>query len=379
MLKDRRQKAEALRYSVSKRWFPQLEVVVNPTVATSSRDYNLTDIDLLANVPGPFGSYQLVLFDCKTGSRNPPSARALWLRGLMDQVGASHGICILAPKKDIEADHRLHASQLSVTLLAEHEFGLYATATDGALGTNGSHAAQLEKWEALHSLPSRFPKLAKIPKFLSTDYWSSPSEAAACRAAIAIALEVRSELDPSKRTHLALFGDILALFLHAVARLAGRTFRAYLQPASRDDLARALLYLIYGGRDTYELFNGLRKLVHGGKEAATEQGRDLTLPNWDEFVEFSRALLDAPLQALHAPLLAREVAFSFLDDADPDHTFARRLASEHPQAAKFALLGARYLAKAARLPTEFSREYSSTLLAIQTPVVAGVQQALPLD
>lgn len=365
MMKDRGQKAEALRYAVGRRWFPQLEVVVNPTTPTSTRDYNITDVDLLAFAPGPLGGYQQVIFDCKSSSKIAAASRTLWLRGVMDQIGADHGVCVLGRERRIEVDHRLQAASLKITLLSESEFPQFAVATDGRLDSGISHAADIELWELLSLLPTSYPKLSEAERFRATRFWALSSESAACRGTVAAVMANRGELDPAKSAHRALFGDLLALFLHAVGRLTDRIYRSYLLSSSREELSRSLLYLIYGGRDRYQLFDELRRLASTASSSLGAQ-TSLSLPNWHEFVGLVRALMDAPRQALDAPLLAREVAFSHLAKSR-DLSFAERLAAERPYAAKFALLGARYLVQAARLPPEFGNDAQETFLAIQSP------------
>ena len=53
-MKDRDQKAKALAYSVSKRWFPQLEVDVQAPHAVARKTALITDLDVFAAVPDDF-------------------------------------------------------------------------------------------------------------------------------------------------------------------------------------------------------------------------------------------------------------------------------------------------------------------------------------
>ncbi len=98
MIKDRAQKATALRYIVAKRWFPQLEIDVLPKISTSTKNKLITDIDVLGSVPDEFLGYRAFLFDCKSGKNESPINRTLWLRGLMDRVHATRGLLILSDK-----------------------------------------------------------------------------------------------------------------------------------------------------------------------------------------------------------------------------------------------------------------------------------------
>lgn len=81
MLKDRAQKASALRLAVRKRWLPQLEVDVDPTQQINKNKYLLTDIDVLAIAQSPMGAHVKFVFDCKSGARESAIGRAFWLHG----------------------------------------------------------------------------------------------------------------------------------------------------------------------------------------------------------------------------------------------------------------------------------------------------------
>jgi hypothetical protein len=364
MIKDRAQKASALRYIVAKRWFPQLEIDVLPKIATTTKNKLITDIDVLGSVPDEFFGYRAFLFDCKSG-RESPINRTLWLRGLMDRVHATRGLLILTDKKNIERDHRLSAAALNISIVKEGEFGILANATDGHLQVGVSRVAELDNWEIFFSIPEKFPKLEEMVTFSRSAFWMCDSPAEACRKTIAILRKARPELDPANALHTALFGDFVALFLHSLARLSLQIFMSYLQPSNRDDLADALLLLLYGGRDSYELANQLRKLVPTDKQNGGEE-KELTPPEWNKFVQLTRHILEAPRQALFAPLLAREVAWGYLNDDKDSIEFARLMAVEQPQSGKFCLLAAEYLGKAAKVPPEFAQKYSKQFLQIQS-------------
>jgi hypothetical protein len=362
MIKDRAQKASALRYIVAKRWFPQLEIDVIPKIATTIENKLITDIDVLGSVPDEFLGYRAFLFDCKSGSRESPIGRSLWLRGLMDRVHASRAVLVLSDKKDVQRDHRISAAELDISIVKEGEFGILANATDGNIQAGVSNVAEIDNWEIFFSISKIFPKLEPSIEFSRSNFWMCESPATACRKTIALLMQARPELDPAKPLHMALFGDFVALFLHSMARLSLQIFMSYLQPSNREDLADALLLLLYGGRDSYELANRLRKLVpmkNGGDE------QELTPPEWDKFVQLTRHILDAPRQALFAPLLAREVAWSYLN-GKYSIEFASHLASEQRQSGKFCLLAAEYLGKATRVPPEFAEKYSKHFLKVQS-------------
>jgi hypothetical protein len=91
---------------------------------------------------------------------------------------------------------------------------------------------------------------------------------------------------------------------------------------------------------------------------------DLSLPEWERFLHLARQLLDAPVAVQNIALILREVAFAILND-DNTLAFAKSLCVESPQAARFSVLVTDYLAKAARLPSEFSTLSDNALIGLQ--------------
>jgi hypothetical protein len=360
-MKDKDQKAKALRYCVSKRWFPQLEVDVHAPHAVAKKTALMTDLDVLAAVPDDFTGFRQVVFDCKTLNRESPVNRSLWLRGVLDRMNADHGICILK-KNSIEADHKLVATRLGVVLLAEDEFDIYAEATSAQYRDTTGHTANMDAWDRFFAIKDRSPALEPAIQFVRSGYWMQSEPGEACRKTVGALHEVRAELDPAKPEHLALAADFAALFGRTLALLTSYLFRAYLHPKNKQDLEEAVKVLLYGGRDAYEHRNQLYRLLRE-RTGSSHGSTDLALPEWPRFVQLVRQLLDAPIEAAKTPLILREIAFSRLLGST-DLEFARTLCKESPQAGRFAVLILSYLIKSARLPVEFSNRLESPLLAL---------------
>lgn len=361
MLKDRDQKQKALRLSVSLRWFPQLEVDVQPAKAVSGGANMATDLDVLSSVPDLLRGFRTVIFDCKTRAKESPVNRAFWLSGVMGRTKADHGFCVLK-KDNLHYDHSLLASRLNVFLLREDEFDQYANAVSANYANPAGNIGNIDLWDRMYSLPVRFPPLASALSFLRCSYWAAEDAAEACRKTLASLKAVSSELDPAKPEHVALFFDYCALFSRSLAMLVSDIFKLYLQPEKLSTLSEALLIMLYGGREAYEHRNDLYKMVVSKK--GDQMPPDLSLPEWDRFLQLTRQLLDAPAEAQRVPLILREVGLSLLSGSR-DYSFARTLCSESPQGARFAVLVGDYLAKAAKLPADFSRTADSLLLPLQ--------------
>jgi hypothetical protein len=363
VIKDRALKATALQYLVSKRYFPQLEVVVMPQLSTGSassrKGVPLTDVDVLGLAPDDFEAYRSVLIDCRTLRAQSPIGRALWMRGLMDELAATRGICVL--RGQVESDHRIAASQLDVLLITESEFEKYIISTGGKHAGVPANSANIDLWDAFLAIPSRYRPLAEAIEFSTTHYWQPKTAAASCRKTLGLLRRLKGELDPAKADHAAVVANMTSLFLISVAEIVLTVFTSYLQPKAMAELSDALLIILYGGKETYDSLNALRRLV---KVTNSELGDDLSLPDWERFVQFTRETLEAPIELTRAPLIMREIAWSLLS-AKPDFSFAATLIAESPRAAKYALLGTEYLCRAARLPPEFSADLSNQILKLQ--------------
>ena len=362
MIQDRALKARVLRYAVAKRWLPQLELDVLPRAATSEALRPLTDIDVLASVPDEFEGYRTLVVDCKSGKRESPITRALWLRGVMDHVRATRGLCLLVKEK-IEPDHRYNAAQLGVLLLAEDEFEKYALATGARVDTAAPHMAQIELWERFFDIATRYRALAESVQFSTSGFWMSSSESEACRRCIAEAVRIRPEVDPSKREHIALIFDLSALFMHSLSRLVAKLFASYLQPDNRDELSR--LTLLYGGRENYEHLNALKKLI-ASASPNVQNGKSLTLPEWDRFLQLVRHGWTARLSCLTQPsCCVNWLGASWRNSPTLDSRLSCPLRNGRRQ--RWLCSGAEYISHAGKLPPEFVAIATKTLLGLQQP------------
>ena len=113
-IKDRDQKEAALQFCLSRDWFPQVEVDVFPIRQVSKRPSAQTDVDVFTLIPASFGGYSRHVIDSKTKAKESPINRVIWMHGLMKQLGAQTGTCVLK-KEAIEVDHRLTAFDLGIT------------------------------------------------------------------------------------------------------------------------------------------------------------------------------------------------------------------------------------------------------------------------
>lgn len=365
MIKDRALKADMLRYVARRRWLPQLEVEVLPALSTSRRTAVVTDVDVLALIPDEFNGYRKLLIDCKTGKSESPISRALWLAGLMDHLGATRGLLVMR-RPSIPPDHRYFAAERGIVMLTEDDFARYAAATDQDAPDDAGYVGQIELWERFFEIPRRFGRLMRAVRFSKHGYWTAISPGQACRRTIVQTARIARELDPAHREHIALFGELCALFMHALALVTSIIFPAHLQPDTREEMSRALLMVLFGGRESYEQRAGILKYLQ--KDATGSDVPELSVPNWPGLVQLVRNCLDAPNDATVCPLLLREVAWSLLEGSvHPDMTYARGLASGNRHTTKLSVLAAEYLAKATSAPIEFPQAFTRLLLGLDGP------------
>jgi hypothetical protein len=303
-MKDRAQKASALRYALARRWIPQLELNVANRIALCDARVLITDVDVFVALPDDVDGFAGLVIDCKAGKHDSPISRALWTKGVMERLEVRRGMCILN-RESIEYDHRHTAARLGVVLLSEKEFPLYArSTTDAAVESTPPALADIDRWDAFFSIHSRFPKPEKAIRFSKSDYWMIDSDGERCRRVIATIRDIAPELDPAKREHHAVFADLSSLIALALCRLISRMFVWTLQPNDRSELAALLLPYLYGGREPYEYRNRLFKQVVSMKKGTKDEREieDLTLPAWETFVQLCRHVLEAPF-AIHATAL----------------------------------------------------------------------------
>lgn len=362
MLKDRAQKATALKFCVSKRWLPQLEVEIEPSNRLERSKFLLTDLDVLCITTSPVGMHSKVVFDCKSGTRESAIGRAFWLRGVMTKVGADHGFVVLNSKLKLSRDHRISASELGVSLLHDSEFADLAQGLQGSIKLQSDYSlvSDIEAWEAFLELRSKSPALAEYMSYSASAFWTIKDYGEQCRKTIARLRKLRPELDPSKTDHLAIFGDALCLFLISLSSLANKLFLLLMRPSAAEDFSSALLASVYGGYESLQSAIKIRQLATGQTDESVS-----IFPDIERFEQLVREIVQAPQQALPAALLSREIGFTHLKGA-ADTRLQMDIAIESPYAPKFILLAAEYLQRAAKLPPEFSAIYVEHMLSLMS-------------
>jgi len=360
--KDRGIKLRLIRYFLSRQWYPFMEVDIYSREGVSKSRKLITDIDVIALFPSITGKLEPILGDCKTLKNQSPIARALWMRGLMACISAKQGLIVL--EKNIEKDHKSVANDLDVNLLSLSDFENFASKTSNQYNELNSALSIGENWDNYFNIPSKFPKLNSAIEYSKRNFWNQPGPNTRLRHTLAVLKEFKSELNPDHELHIALLLDIVSLFAIALNEVVCSTFNQYLVPVSKDELSDELKVILWDGIENYNYWNDLRKRLFNQEEPSVS---DLSLPEWNSFIQLVRNCLDEPMATSLAPLILKEVAFEFLteDTKRSSLTFSKKLVNENPQAARFAILTLEYICKVAKLPPEFYEIGSTRLINLQ--------------
>lgn len=350
MIKDRGQKALALRLSVSKRWLPQMEVEIEPSRRLDKSKYLLTDIDVLAVAPSAVGGNTRFVFDCKSSPRESAIGRAFWLNGVMKRASAAHGFVILNEKIKINQDHRISAKDLGITLLHQTELDDLAQGLGADTAPSDAALGNIDLWDTFIGIPQKYGNLSEYHDFARSGFWMIKDSGEQCRKTLLKIRSIRSELDPSKAEHIATFNDAVSLFLLSLSELANELFLVLLRPQSQEEFSSSLLAFLYGGYEQLETAHKIRKITSANPDDATS-----LFPEIKRFEHLVREILQAPQQALPAALLAKELALGHLEPAgsEKNEKFSNQIIRESPYTAKFVLLASEYLQKSSKLPLEF--------------------------
>lgn len=360
MLKDRAQKALALKLSISKRWLPQLEIEIEAETRLAKSKHMLTDIDVLAVAPGAIAGSIRLIFDCKSGARESAIGRAFWLYGVMKKSSTEHGFIILNEKVKITHDHRISASDFGVSLVHENELEDLAQCMGGTTVVKDALTGDIDTWDKFLAIGGKYPATKEYLDFSRSRFWMIKDAGERCRKTVAKLRSIKSELDPSKAEHLAIFGDALCLFLLTLSEMASRLYLILVRPSSKEEFSASLLALLYGGYENLEAAQKIRRITAGENGAVDSIS---IFPEIEKFEQLIREILQAPSQVHTASLLAREMAFAALAEVDVSK-LQEQLASEASYATKFVLLASEYLAMATRLPNEFKECYSQSSLKL---------------
>lgn len=357
MIKDSVQKQKAVRYCVSHGYIPYMECLVRFSGDTSDSVSDITDVDVLGVCPAGEAPTRCLVFDCKTLARTSGVNRALWAAGLMRLVAADEAFVILV--KAAPQGHRLAARKVGVHLFSEKLFDQYAQSSSTDYVDQITYLDNLLAWDALWAMRTKYPRVANLVEFLTSEAAFEQSPAAGFRSLLSKLKQAEGEFDVSKPEHRMLYGIVVS---QAITFLAGvvREFNTLFDPAmSLGDFQKALRNYIWGGREGYELRKRLQAALHAGRP---DDSQEVQLPGWDSFIELIRSFLDAPLLVGSPALPIKDLAFRELGTPSllADARIKRELTA-NPRARQFALSANRYIGSLSRLLKDCSEHLTASL------------------
>ncbi|MDV6374167.1 hypothetical protein [Deinococcus arenicola] len=359
--KDMQQKYTLARHFHEIEAFTLIEVPIYHRSGGNDRLAFVTDIDVLALRPNRSFGWDVILGDCKTGDRVSPVNRSLWLRGLMHSVDASEGIVLLGNQHRVEQDHKLYASEFSVHIYTESEFGEYDKAIVFPYGSNRSTyipSTQL----SLRQLPRRFDALGNFVNYVFHSSWMEVNHFTTLRKVLGASMGISGEIDPRKTDHVALVVLATSVFAVHLAACVGSIFSSFLPSAEKISIEMTLKNLVWGGRDNYEMALSLRSQLLEAKGKTSDEPVELVFPYWENFVDLITVLLENPAAAFRLPAYFQ----SFSSDLAGGTDNSERYSKSDLTMLKFAFLTLSYFIKASRWPIQLRQELEKRLLDIQT-------------
>lgn len=340
--KDAAIKASAMSLLWSLGYVVRPEVMLSEprqrTVAHNAKYMDLTDIDVIGYQFGPLLRMDRIAVDCGSGKKRAAMERVFWMRGLMEAVGLSHGICVIG--HNTEYEHRVASEKLSVTLISKDEFqALQIELLNRTQPTDLSqYYFENSSWLAwLNSQQSPFAS------FILRDNWVRDWD----RLPVSLAAQVRRwevRLRPERPEHLFCFFELAILLSIALVRMA--SYLLYTRPS---DLPDATYRYVLGGDKRVGLLRSIMhkmSAINGTTDvdsgSADREPMSLTVPYFAELLDLTDRLMSRAGASRHVPRYLQAMQIARIAGSVED--FPRVLGSTPDQySTKLALDVMRYL------------------------------------
>jgi len=354
--KDIHQKESAIRFCILTGSLPFLEVNVENRRELSDTATVITDIDVLGVFVDASGTSRRIIFDCKTLGKTSPINRAFWAAGLMRYVSCNEAFVILR-KKATEA-HRLSAKDINVHLYSEKQFSNYSESYSLDFNTDYCYSTNVDNWITHTSIYDRNSGFEKFGQFLNSEIPLESDSARGIKRLLSALHKGKGEFNPDKEAHSAIFYHVVMVFSYLMAK-AVHDLKAIIDfDAKKEDFEKLLRYYIWGGREAFSQKQKMSQLFASNNTSLACS--DPELREWELFVELVRKLLDSPVNVFKCCFPLREISIRNIvtkDDAK-DIYLAKSIASNN-RIRQFASSQAKYLVKAAQLPSEFDSNLSN--------------------
>lgn len=204
---------------------------------------SFTDLDVLGVLVGPAHDLRSTIADCKSGTRDKPTSRMFWARGVADFFGADHAM--LVREHEVNDATRQLSSRLNISVLSTADLAamqqLHGAPLDDPSGPLSVLFDKVTVAAALKAFTGLDRKLRSLLEYREFDYWLYDPRDNPIQM-VAHLREARNKLDAKNPVHLALFLDLAWLHLVSLIRVA-----SYVQGAFLRDVDRGLQEYMLGG------------------------------------------------------------------------------------------------------------------------------------
>lgn len=314
MERDIFQKMESVKLFWHWGYMPEIDVKLFNPGGVSSAKIEITDIDVLGLKVNNRLTEERIAADCKTAKRTSPINRAFWLYGLMTYLDINKGYLILS--RTAELDHKLAANKLNIVITNDQEFELYKDKLTNNNKLNDMAIANPEIWNKYFTNANTFKEISNIWGYRKYRYWQD-SHQKQIRHILVETRKASRKMSQKNSIISAFLSDILALFSHSLSVMVAELFENHLILNTKTELDIALKSYIYDGRDTYEQINFLVQRIMSlrttfqdpySKDAGVVP-ESLALPNWEQFIQLIRSLIENPGEFTKVPLVFKYIQF----------------------------------------------------------------------
>lgn len=357
-------------------YMPHLEVKLSHPEGSLPQRYELTDVDVFGVGITPDFSPEIIVGDCKTLKSVSAINRAFWLKGVMEYLKAKRGYLILRTRGAITEDHKLGAKSIGITLMSENEFQVFHSKLLRKQFPLGMRLFQESSWQYFEQNIASIGAAKRLNEYRKYQYWlDTPSRA--LRYCLFETREINETIDPRQKLQRALVLDMLTLFSVAFMNMVCHLFHIYLVPEKKDELDSYLKAYVYGGRETYNQINRLRRELQSLANYYSNDNRDsfgdLSLPEWDRFLQLFRTVVEEPAYFREVPRFLRFILFERLLYNDGQIPIREALPSISTYTVKFAIDLSDYFLRATKLHDKLWRSISDLMLSALVEIQGNEQ------
>lgn len=351
--KDRFQKELAIKFCLSRRMVPFLEVLTPSSVDLSDSQEVLTDLDVVGVELAGDGGVRWSLFDCKSGAKMSAINRAFWAAGVRDYIGYDQ-VYILLKNRPVN-NHRLSALKFNVDLHYEESFRELGKLAAENFADDLMYQSSIDNWENVFASYNKYLWSKATFDLVRNGVPLSKAPWTTFRSIIAELRATRGEYDPDKPEHQAIFLDMMASTLVLWSSII-RDMRRFYEPSmGKPDFEKILRYYLWGGRENYDIRQKIKSL-------SKDQSGPAELPAWQKLVTYAGVTVSSPDSALDCAHVCRELSMRALVGENPsfDLHLKQRIAN-NKRVYQFLLGMAGYLVEAGALPTDMVRRVESAI------------------